>query len=150
MKVVLSITNIDCKMTTKEVKDLKHFADRFAQYHRDLEEQVLEELVKIRLEAQFRQSIARNNRNQFAETLSGQNHQRTDFFQVVKKEIDEASLSDSGSLRRQTSTQSFKSFKEEGSSDDEFFDAYGVEVQLATITVRHFCLMNQEAAASHA
>ena len=47
VKVGLSIANIDCRMTTKEVKEFKHFADKFIQYHLDLEDLVKDELVKI-------------------------------------------------------------------------------------------------------
>ena len=38
-------------MTTKEVKDIKFFADKFIKYHKDLDDQVEEELIKIKLEA---------------------------------------------------------------------------------------------------
>lgn len=57
IKVALSIANIDCRMTTKEVKEFKHFADKFMQYHRDLEHLVEDEIMKLRHEAQFRRSI---------------------------------------------------------------------------------------------
>ena len=69
VKVNLSIANIDFKMTTKEVKEIKFFADKFLKYHKDLEDQVQEELIKLRLEAQFRQSFNRNQ-SQKAESLS--------------------------------------------------------------------------------
>ena len=48
IKVALSISNIDCRMTTREVKDIKNFADKFLQYHRDLENLVEDELDKMR------------------------------------------------------------------------------------------------------
>ena len=60
IKVGLSIANIDFKMTTKEVKDIKGFTDKFLKYHKDLDDQVKEELIKIKLEAQFRQSSSLN------------------------------------------------------------------------------------------
>ena len=41
-------------MTTKEVKELKYFMDKFLKYHKDLDDQVREELIKINLETQFR------------------------------------------------------------------------------------------------
>ena len=69
IKVGLTIANIDFKMTTKEVKELKYFMDKFLKYHKDLDDQVREELIKINLETQFRQSIT-VNRNQMAESLS--------------------------------------------------------------------------------
>ena len=56
-------------MTTKEVKELKYFMDKFLKYHKDLDDQVREELIKINLETQFRQSIT-VNRTQMAESLS--------------------------------------------------------------------------------
>ena len=76
-------------MTTKEVKEIKNFSDNFMQYHNDLENQVLEELVKIRLEAQFRRSINRNQ-NKLAESLQMQaqlregNDSHRDFFGLNK------------------------------------------------------------------
>lgn len=90
VKVGLQIANIDCKMTTKEVKEIKNFSDNFMQYHNDLENQVLEELVKIRLEAQFRRSINRNQ-NKLAESLQMQaqlregNNSHRDFFGLNKQ-----------------------------------------------------------------
>jgi hypothetical protein len=47
-------------MTTKEVKDIKYFTDKFIKYHKDLDDEVREELIKIKMEAQFRNSINRN------------------------------------------------------------------------------------------
>ena len=60
IKVGLQIANIDFKLTTKEVKDIKYFMDKFVRYHKDLDAQVREELIKINLEAQFRQNFDRN------------------------------------------------------------------------------------------
>ena len=74
IKVGLTLANIDFKMTTKEVKELKYFMDKFLKYHKDLDDQVREELIKINLETQFRQSIT-VNRSQMAESLSLQAQQ---------------------------------------------------------------------------
>ena len=65
----LQIANIDFKLTTKEVKDIKYFMDKFVRYHKDLDAQVREELIKINLEAQFRQNFDRNKTN-IAESLN--------------------------------------------------------------------------------
>ena len=40
IKVGLQIANIDFKLTTKEVKDIKYFTDKFLRYHKDLDAQV--------------------------------------------------------------------------------------------------------------
>ena len=68
IKVGLQIANIDIKLTTKEVKDMKLFCDKFIKYHTDLDDQVKEELIKIRLQEQFRQSINKNS-SSIAESL---------------------------------------------------------------------------------
>ena len=58
-------------MTTKEVNEIKYFTDRFIKYHKDLDDQVKEELIKINLEEQFRQSISRTS-SQMNESLNMQ------------------------------------------------------------------------------
>ena len=143
VKVGLQIANIDCKMTTKEVKEIKNFSDNFMQYHNDLENQVLEELVKIRLEAQFRRSINRNQ-NKLAESLQMQaqlregNDSHRDFFGLNKQNSSQpeefkvesrviSTIQSAHSYKSSQSQQSFQSCQsfpsENGSSEDEFFDA---------------------------
>ena len=51
------MTNIDFKLTNKELKELKVFSDKFIQYHKDLNAQVEEELIRLNMETQFRNLI---------------------------------------------------------------------------------------------
>ena len=58
-----------CVLSIFFIISKKYFMDKFLKYHKDLDDQVREELIKINLETQFRQSIT-VNRTQMAESLS--------------------------------------------------------------------------------
>ena len=57
VKVSVLVTNIDFKLTNKEMKELKIFSDKIIQYHEDLNAQVEEELIRLNMETQFRNLI---------------------------------------------------------------------------------------------
>ena len=126
IKVALSIANIDCRMTTREVKEFKSFADKFLQYHRDLEHLVEDELDKMRMETQFRQSIDRRGTQTSAvmgDALEAPISSRREY--TSSDDVSSVVLNAVPGIERRNSFLSScnSSSKGSGSDDDEFFDA---------------------------
>lgn len=46
------MTSLDIRLTNKEVKELKYFADKFQKYHDELRDQVFQQYVRIVKESQ--------------------------------------------------------------------------------------------------